>query len=157
MRNIYYYKTSIGNVCFEDNGKAITNAYLLKNEIINEEFLNESDLIKKAKKELDEYLEGTRKDFDIKLEPEGTEFQRNVWNALIKIPYGKTASYSEIANIIKNPKAVRAVGGANNKNPIFIFIPCHRVIGIDGSMIGYAGGIKLKKHLLNIEKNNTNS
>src|SRR5699024_8750818 len=107
------------------------------------------DYINECKKQLLEYFNGERKVFDLKLNPKGTEFQKKIWNELIKIPYGETKSYSEIAKNIGNPKACRAVGNANNKNPIGICIPCHRVIGKNGSLTGYAGGIDKKEYLLN--------
>ena len=103
-------------------------------------------------KEIMEYLNGKRKSFDIKYEINGTEFQKKVWKELTKIPYGETRSYKEIAVAVGNPKACRAVGMANNKNPIAIIVPCHRVIGSDGKLVGYAGGLDMKRALLNLEK-----
>ena len=99
-----------------------------------------------------QYLSGELKEFTCTVKMKGTEFQKQVWSALLTIPYGETRSYKDIAEMINNPKAVRAVGGANNKNKIPIIIPCHRVIGTDGSLTGYAGGLDTKKMLLNIEK-----
>lgn len=114
--------------------------------------LHETALIRQAAKQLNEYLAGKRKTFDLPLEPGGTPFQKAVWHALTGIPYGETRTYREIAEIIGNPKACRAVGMANNKNPIAIIIPCHRVIGTGGKLIGYAGGLDIKKKLLELEK-----
>ena len=114
--------------------------------------MNETVLIKKANKQLQEYFSGKRKIFDLPLAPTGTEFQQKVWSSLRKIPYGTTNSYKEIAESIGNIKASRAVGMANNKNPILILIPCHRVIGTNGKLVGYAGGIDVKEKLLKIEK-----
>ncbi|WP_418964589.1 methylated-DNA--[protein]-cysteine S-methyltransferase [Cetobacterium sp.] len=108
--------------------------------------------LEKAFKEIDEFLEGKRKKFTFKIDPIGTEFQKSVWNALLDIPYGEVKSYKDIAIAIGNPKACRAVGMANNKNPIPIVIPCHRVIGSNGKLTGYAYGLVLKAHLLNLEK-----
>lgn len=108
-------------------------------------------IMDKAFLEIKEYLEGKRKTFDVPLAPKGTAFQQKVWNALRTIPYGETRSYSEIAEMIGNPKACRAVGMANNKNPIIIMIPCHRVIGKNGSLVGYACGLEKKEYLLNLE------
>lgn len=105
----------------------------------------------KAAEEVGEYLEGKRKNFDLPLRPEGTAFQKMVWGALLTIPYGETRSYKDIAAQIKNPKACRAVGMANNRNPIPIFIPCHRVIGTGGSLVGYGGGLDKKIKLLELE------
>ncbi len=103
-------------------------------------------------KQLEEYFAGTRQVFDLPLEPAGTAFQIAVWNALRKIPYGETRSYAEQAQMIGNPAAVRAVGGANGKNPISIIIPCHRVIGKNGSLTGFGGGLPVKKFLLDHER-----
>ncbi len=101
--------------------------------------------------QLKEYFEGTRKTFDLKLNPEGTTFQKNVWEVLLTIPYGKTLSYLELSKRIGDVKAIRAVANANSKNPIWILIPCHRVIGSDGSLTGYAGGLHRKQWLLDHE------
>jgi len=101
--------------------------------------------------QLDEYFGGRRKTFDLALFPQGTTFQRQVWNALRTIPYGETISYKELAQRIGKPKTVRAVGAANGANPIPIIIPCHRVIGQDGSLTGFGGGLPLKKRLLELE------
>lgn len=107
---------------------------------------------RELKKELSEYFGGKRREFKIPLAPDGTPFQKQVWEALQRIPYGETRSYKEIAEAVGNPKACRAVGMANNKNPIPIIIPCHRVIGSNGSMVGYAGGLTIKTQLLSLEQ-----
>lgn len=112
----------------------------------------ETDLIKAAKAQLDEYFAGQRKMFDIPFNLNGTLFQQKVWNALLKIPYGAALSYKDIAVIIGNANASRAVGNANNKNPLPIIIPCHRVIGKYGNLTGYAGGLDVKNFLLELEK-----
>lgn len=104
-----------------------------------------------AIRQLNEYFTGRRKSFDLPLAPEGTEFQKRVWKALSAIPYGETRTYGEIAALAGNPKASRAVGLANNKNPIGIIVPCHRVVGADGKLTGYAGGLKAKEWLLDLE------
>jgi len=101
--------------------------------------------------QLQEYFDGKRKDFDIKLNPEGTDFQKKVWNHLLEIPYGKTLSYLDLSKRLGDIKAIRAVANANGKNPIWIIIPCHRVIGSDGSLTGYAGGLNRKQWLLEHE------
>ncbi|HPZ04773.1 MAG: methylated-DNA--[protein]-cysteine S-methyltransferase [Bacillota bacterium] len=116
--------------------------------------VSETPLIREAAKQLEEYFVGKRKIFDIPLGPEGTPFQRAVWEALLEIPYGETRSYGDIAARIGNPKAARAVGMANNRNPIAVFVPCHRVIGASGKLVGYAGGVDVKKKLLELEKLN---
>jgi len=113
--------------------------------------ISETPLIKKTAAQLEEYFAGKRKAFDLPLNPQGTEFQKKVWKALQEIPYGKTVSYKDIAEKIGSPKASRAVGGANNKNPISIIIPCHRVIGANGALVGYAGGLDMKRELLELE------
>ena len=110
-----------------------------------------TELSEQVFKQLEEYFAGTRKTFEIPLNPQGTEFQKKVWKALLKIPYGETRSYKEIAAAIGDEKATRAVGMANNKNPIAILIPCHRVIGADGSLAGYGGGVDIKRRLLETE------
>lgn len=109
-------------------------------------------LLDQTQKELEEYFSWKRKSFTIPLSPTGTVFQKKAWEALTEIPYGETRSYKEEAIIAGNPKAVRAIGGANNKNPIVIIIPCHRVIGADGNLVGYGGGIERKIWLLEHEK-----
>ena len=101
--------------------------------------------------QLKEYFAGTRKDFDVPLDIEGTDFQKRVWNELQKIPYGKTISYKTLSEKLGDVKAIRAVGKANGQNPIAIIIPCHRVIGANGSLVGYAGGLAIKEKLLHLE------
>ena len=157
MRNVFYNDTKIGRLEIEENGEAITKIDFAKKEI--EEYIEKKEtlLLKEAIKQLHEYLEGKRNLFDLPLAPEGTEFQNKVWNALKEIPFGETRSYGEIAKVIGNEKASRAVGMANNKNPIMIVIPCHRVIGANGKLVGYAGGVEVKEILLNLEKNYINS
>ncbi len=108
-----------------------------------------------ARKQLDEYFKGERQQFDLELDPKGTDFQKQVWKELVKIPYGTTLSYGELAQRIGNPKASRAVGLANGKNPISIIIPCHRVIGASGSLTGFGGGIEVKQYLLDLESRNS--
>ncbi len=111
----------------------------------------EEKILNSTSKQIQEYFSGQRKQFDIILNLSGTSFQKKVWRELYKIPYGKTVSYGDIARRIKNPKAVRAVGSANGKNPICVIIPCHRVIASDGSIGGYSGGLKIKHQLLKLE------
>lgn len=161
MKHCYHYETPVGVICIgEENGK-ITALYndksyqLLSLEKQKELSLyaeQETETLRKAGQELQEYFAGKRKTFDLELAPEGTEFQQKVWTALQRIPYGQTRSYGEIAKEIGNPKAVRAVGGANHRNPIMIVIPCHRVIGANGSLTGFGGGLGMKEYLLKLEK-----
>ena len=145
----YSYETKLGSVTFvEEDGAllAITTHQTYECE------RSETPLIKEAYKQLSEYLKRERKCFDLPFNPCGTEFQRQVWKALCDIPYGETRSYKQIAEAIGNPKAVRAVGMANNRNPLLIVIPCHRVIGANGKLVGYGAGIEKKEYLLKLEK-----
>lgn len=117
--------------------------------------LKETDLINNTRKQLDEYFAGKRKKFDIPIKLDGTDFQIKVWKELLKIPYGETCSYLDIAKCIGNPKASRAVGMANNKNKIIIIVPCHRVIGSNKKLVGYACGLEVKEKLLELERKNS--
>lgn len=148
MKKIFYYDTVIGRLGIADNDGKISDITFLQKDYPVEE----TELIKIVKTELDEYFIGKRFDFDFPTENIGTDFQMKVWNELRNIPYGKTITYGELAKAVGNPKGCRAVGGANNKNHIAIVYPCHRVVGSDGSLTGYAGGIKVKEKLLEIEK-----
>lgn len=118
--------------------------------------LQTTELLSMATIQLDEYFQGKRTTFSLPFKLTGTPFQLAIWKELQNIPYGQTTSYKEIAQKINKPKACRAVGMANNKNPLPIIIPCHRVIGSNGKLIGYAGGLKLKNYLLELEKSHTN-
>ncbi|CAB5054244.1 MAG: methylated-DNA--[protein]-cysteine S-methyltransferase [Actinobacteria bacterium] len=109
------------------------------------------DSVNSAITQLKEYFEGSRRDFELSLDLQGTEFQVAAWNALAEIPYGRTASYGQQAASIGRPKAVRAIGGANGRNPVAIVLPCHRIVGADGSLTGFGGGIAVKKWLLDHE------
>lgn len=113
---------------------------------------SETVLLAEAKKQLSEYFAGERRRFDLPLAPAGTDFQELVWSGLRQIPYGRTLGYGELARNIGRPSSARAVGGANNRNPIAIIIPCHRVVGSDGSLVGYGGGLDKKEYLLALEK-----
>ncbi len=145
-----YYQTKIGRIKIAQEGDAIVEINVTESEKESEK---ETPLIKKTIKELEEYFEGKRKFFDIPISIKGTEFQEKVWEALLRIPYGETKSYEDIAKMIGCPKGARAVGMANHNNKIIIIIPCHRVIGKDGKLIGYAGGLPVKEKLLQIESN----
>ena len=111
-----------------------------------------SPLQREVDKQMREYFVGKRKAFELPLRPDGTDFQKKVWNALLEIPFGETRSYQDIANAVGSPKACRAVGMANHQNPIIIVIPCHRVIGKNGKLVGYGGGLSMKEKLLLLEK-----
>ena len=152
MGNIFYYNTDIGRLGIVEKDGNITNLFFEVDSYSEEYIIKETDVLKQANNQLKEYLSGHRKQFSLPLAPSGTEFRKNVWTCLCAISYGETKSYKEIAETIGNPKACRAVGSANNKNPIPIFIPCHRVIGSNGKLVGYRGGLKVKAHLLELEK-----
>lgn len=151
-KSLWYYKTKIGMVGIAGDEQGITHVFLKGKAAEPETIMERTPLLEQTAGELEEYLDGRRREFEIKLHLEGTAFQKKVWEALCAIPYGETRSYKEIAENIGNPKACRAVGMANNRNPIMILVPCHRVIGADGSLVGYGGGLKLKKFLLNLER-----
>ncbi|EPR12147.1 methylated-DNA--[protein]-cysteine S-methyltransferase [Ruminiclostridium papyrosolvens] len=164
MINIYFFQTQIGTIGIAEEDNRITNVFFEtdynKEAVFNGDkflqqsgfYLNETALLREAGNQLDEYLKGKRIAFDLPLAPKGTDFMKTVWNCLNTIPYGDTKSYKQIAEAAGNPKACRAVGMANNKNPIPIFIPCHRVVGANGSLTGYRGGLEIKQKLLEIEK-----
>lgn len=120
-------------------------------EPIGEDWVRDEAPFAEAIRQLTEYFDGKRQSFDLPLDPAGTDFQQEVWQALLEIPYGETRSYGGLAGAIGRPKAVRAVGAANGRNPIPIVIPCHRVIGADGSLTGFGGGLEIKRRLLDLE------
>lgn len=156
MVNSYVFKSPIGllKIC-EEHGR-LTNLYLQKETSGTEQLRNHelhSDLLYEAYKQINEYFMGKRMDFDLPLSYTGTEFQQRIWKELQTIPYGETRSYEDIAVNIGNKKAVRAVGQANNRNPIIIIVPCHRVIHKNGNIGGFGCGIEVKKYLLNLERN----
>ena len=138
----------------EENNTIIYIKFIEQFTIIKEDT---SYYLSKCIAQLNEYFDGKRNSFDLKLNPEGTDFQKEVWKELLKIPYGETRTYQQIANAIGDPGASRAVGNANNKNPIPIIIPCHRVLSSDGKLTGYAGGIQRKEWLLNHELRYSNA
>lgn len=148
-----YYKTPIGiaEIIGDTNG-------IQSISVLDEDTSDTLDMTANIPQELqdcvtqlDEYFKGERVDFDLKLNPKGTDFQKTVWDELLNIPFGKTRTYLEQTKYIGDPKAIRAVASANGRNPIWIVIPCHRVIGSDGSLTGYAGGVWRKKWLLEHE------
>ena len=151
MKYFYNFNNKFCNLFVIEDSKAICNISFTKNKIPADSIKKETPLIKNAINQLDKYFSKNLKIFDLPLTLKGTDFQIKVWEALKKIPYGKTCSYGELAAMIGNPKASRAVGMANNRNPIAIIIPCHRIIGHNGSLTGYAGGLKLKQQLLELE------
>jgi len=154
LKKVFYYYKSIGKIGIGEENGAITCVFFENYSIPGTAIIEETLLIKEASKQLDEYLEGNRKIFDLPIFAAGTPFQQIVWEALRTIPYGETRSYKDIAVQIGKSKACRAVGMANNRNPISIIIPCHRVIGSKGELVGYGGGLEIKKQLLVLEGKN---
>jgi len=150
-KNCFIYEARFCDITIVSDGSAIIGVWLRKVEVPGCD-RGASALIDKAAAQLEEYFDGERREFDLPLNPSGTPFQMAVWKELLAIPYGETRSYKQIAQNIGNPKALRAVGMANNRNPISIIIPCHRVIGSDGSLVGYGGGLDMKQKLLDLER-----
>lgn len=155
MENMYVYETSEGKIAISEDSVGITALWLYEKKEINidEYNLEETPLLKEANAQLQKYLKGELKAFDLPISLKGTDFQKKVWTELIKIPYGQTKSYKDIAESVGSPKAFRAVGMSNNKNKIPIIIPCHRVIGNNGKLVGYALGLDMKERLIHMEKN----
>ena len=160
---IQYYKTPYtefilgsfeGSICLVDYRQRKKREALdrrIQNGLDARYIEQDNALLQKTRKALDAYFSGKRKTFDLPLLPVGTPFQRKVWKAVQKIPYGRTATYATLAKEIERPKAIRAVANAVGANPLAIIIPCHRIIGSDGTLRGYAGGVELKQKLLDIE------
>ena len=151
MNGIIYYEKHIGYMHISEENGFVTGLGFGKGEydgIVR----TDSETLRRACLQLDEYFGGQRKKFDLPLKISGSEFRMRVWSELGKTEYGETVSYKYIAQKTGNPKACRAVGGAVHCNPIAIIIPCHRVIGSDGALVGFAGGIEIKKYLLDLEK-----
>lgn len=144
-------ETPLGAMALAGEGEAVTALYL-PGAPLPKIAEHETPVLARAREQLLDYLAGRRRDFDLPLDLVGTPFQREVWMALRAIPYGQTRTYGQIAAAVGRPKAVRAVGQANHRNPIAIFIPCHRVVGANGSLTGYAGGVELKQALLELER-----
>ncbi len=145
------YKTKLGYFKFDYAYDFITAIKKIPDENV-EDFGKKNELTELSYSQLTEYFDGKRQKFDFPYKLIGTDFQKSVWQALCDIPYGETRSYKDIAIAIGNVKACRAVGMANNKNPMLIVVPCHRVIGASGKMVGYAGGLPMKEFLLDVEK-----
>lgn len=162
MTRVWYYESPIGKLGIAEDGTGICAIFFPEGESVKESgktaearkswVLEETFLIKQAWEQLKEYFAGARKVFDLPLSIKGTAFQKADWAALLTIPYGETCSYGDIAKKIGNPKACRAVGMANHRNPISIVIPCHRVIGQNGKLVGYGGGLYRKEYLLELER-----
>jgi len=142
-------KTPLGFAKLEGDENGISSLTVLNNDHTVSDIIPE--VLEDAVRQLEEYFKGERTEFSIKLNPQGTDFQKRVWDALLTIPYGKTTSYLQLSKDLGDVKAIRAVANANGKNPLWIIVPCHRVIGSDGSLTGYAGGLHRKQWLLEHE------
>ena len=147
-----HYQSPVGCLKIVADKQAIVGLQLIDGNPKNEKQV-ENEILQMACKQLDEYFQGKRQVFDLPLSTQGTAFQQKVWEELQRIPYGKTISYAQLAQSVNHPKACRAAGSANGKNPIAIIIPCHRVINAGGGLGGYAYGLKVKKQLLELEGN----
>ncbi|MCL1982289.1 MAG: methylated-DNA--[protein]-cysteine S-methyltransferase [Clostridiales bacterium] len=152
MKNLYYYDSPVGKIGIAEEDGAVTDLFFKGEAVPQGAQLEETALLKEAGKQIAEYFGKKRKAFDLPLKLEGTEFQKRDWQELLKIPYGETRSYGELAKALGIPKGARAVGLANNRNRISIIVPCHRVVGADGKLVGYGGGLPIKEFLLNLEK-----
>lgn len=148
-----FHRSPIGVLEIVSTDTSIVSLSFVEDELNGDRDM--PDCLKNCLSQISEYFQGGRKSFCLPLAPRGTEFQQRVWQALGQIPYGEVASYGDIARAVGKPGAARAVGGANNKNPIAIIIPCHRVIGQDGSLTGYGSGVWRKEWLLGLEKGGT--
>ena len=147
-----HFSAPLGRITIVQSGDAITHLHIDEMPVLPADAEERvTPLLQEACRQLSEYFAGTRKTFSLPLAPAGTDFQKKAWRALCTIPYGQTRTYKDMAIAIGCPKGFRAVGLANNKNPIAILIPCHRVIGANGKLVGYAGGLHLKKFLLELE------
>lgn len=150
-----YYQSPFGEMTLQADEQGLLGAWFeihtTKPEMLGQ-YVENDPILTQAIKQLEEYYSGRRKAFDLPVSATGTEFQNKVWHALTTIPYGETWSYQDLANAIGNPKAVRAVGLANGKNPVSVIVPCHRVIGKSGKLTGYAGGVETKAKLLELEQ-----
>ena len=162
--DIQYCKTKIGELIlgsFEDRLCLLDFKYRKMRKTVDERIKkglkanfieHNTEIIERTRAELDEYFQGNRKEFDVPLQMVGTDFQKSVWNTLLKVPYGITSTYLKLAYEINNEKAVRAVANANGANSMAIIIPCHRIIGSNGELVGYGGGLPVKKRLLTLEQ-----
>ncbi|HZC26989.1 MAG TPA: methylated-DNA--[protein]-cysteine S-methyltransferase [Actinopolymorphaceae bacterium] len=147
--------TPVGLLELRSNGKALTSIYFTDkaSATATRGDLDSDPVLRETADQLNAYFAGERTDFDLPLAPHGTDFQERVWSALTEIPYAETWSYAELARHIGLPTAFRAVGAANGQNPLPIVIPCHRVVGANGKLVGYGGGMERKRHLLELEAN----
>ena len=155
--NTIKYESPIGSILLVANGGFITGLYFDANApaMFSASSSLDCGVLKEATRQLDAYFSGTLQKFDLPIAAHGTPFRMSVWQELQRIPYGATISYKALANNIGNPRAIRAVGGANHHNPVSIIIPCHRVVGANGKLVGYGGGLHVKEFLLAHEASNT--
>ena len=149
MRYGMYVDTCVGKLYLAEENECLVR--LDGGEADKEDILQETSLLRDVARQLEEYFAGTRQQFDIPIHMEGSDFRKKVWIALTRIPYGETRTYGEIAEAIGSPGGARAVGGACNHNPIMIIVPCHRVIGGNGKLVGFGGGLPMKEALLRLE------
>lgn len=156
MKHTRFMETALGLIEISEKDGFVTELFFAKNTQKTADG-SQTPVLKEAERQITEYLSGKRKVFDLPLAADGTDFQKVIWEALRKIPYGETRSYKQVAEMIGKPKASRAVGMANNKNPILIVTPCHRVIGANGKLVGYAAGLAVKEKLLKLEQAHANS
>ncbi|WP_372775538.1 methylated-DNA--[protein]-cysteine S-methyltransferase [Mangrovibacterium sp.] len=152
MKERFTYFSPIGPLCIEAEDGKISSLQFSDRELTSENF--DPKLLTSVTEQLNDYFAGYRFEFDLPIQPSGTDFQKKVWNELLNIPYGQLATYGKVAQMLGDKNLVRAVGGANSKNPIAIIIPCHRVVGAKNNLIGYAGGLWRKKWLLQHEITN---
>ncbi|MCB0116229.1 MAG: methylated-DNA--[protein]-cysteine S-methyltransferase [Caldilineaceae bacterium] len=148
ISNYTYYTSPIGLIEIGGTETALTSLYFVD---APRQEVTSSPVLEDAMRQLDEYFRHLRQDFDLPLDLHGTEFQRSVWRQLLTVGYGATVAYLDIANALGNPKAIRAVGAANGQNPISVIVPCHRIIGSNGKLVGYGGGLWRKEWLLKHE------
>jgi methylated-DNA-[protein]-cysteine S-methyltransferase len=156
-QHVFYSRSPspLGTLLLLSNGAALTGLYMESHKYgpsIDAHWIDDEGPFRSVNRQLEAYFAGDRTSFDVPLGARGTAFQRAVWQALAAIPYGQTTTYAELARRIGRPKAIRAVGAANGRNPISIIVPCHRVVGTDGSLVGYAGGTDRKQRLLELER-----
>ena len=151
MKKYLYLESSLGRLGLAERGGSICDVFFAEIPHARHGELLSTPLLEEAGRQITEYLAGRRRAFDFPMAPEGTDFERLVWKALLGIPYGETRTYRQIAEEIGRPQASRAVGRANGANPMSIVIPCHRVVGTNGRLTGYAGGLETKRRLLQLE------
>lgn len=154
MRKLFCYDTKIGKIAIAEKQGFITNVYFSNMKLPQNVKILETDIIKLAYLQITDYLNGVLSEFDIPINPSGTDFEQRIWCGLLTIPYGHTKTYKAAAEAAGNVKAVRAAGNACHRNPVPIIIPCHRIIASDGKLSGYAGGMYIKSFLLELEKCN---